>query len=147
MKRIMVICIGMIYASAVTAGCGPSKEQSDIRIEATLYRKNAEENGKDDAQLSYDFDDYHPDDKKGYVRDELKHTFSSWNASKIKLAETTTIQGQSAKIVYYVYLHDQVFRDRPEQADIKVDAEPKRFYLTTEYYALLSAKKVAPDKK
>jgi hypothetical protein len=146
MKRILTICIGIFYASALMAGCGASKEQPDIRIEATLYQKS-EQNGQDDIQLSYDFDDYHPDDKKGYARDEAKHTFSNWSASNIKLDGTTTIQGQSAKIVYYVYLHDQVFRDQAERAEIKVNADPKRFYLNAQYYALLCAKTVEPDKK
>jgi hypothetical protein len=134
----------MIHASALTAGCGPSKEQSDIRIEATLFKENK---GGNDSQLSFDFDEYHPGDKKGYVRDETKHTFSSWNSSKIKLGDATTIQGRSAKIVYYVYLNDQVFRGEEERAEIKVNADPKKFYLTAEHYTLLCAKTIEPDKK
>lgn len=149
MKRILVICIGMIYAPALMAGCGPSKddadEKPDIRIEATLYEQNGDGAPK---QLSYDFDEYHPDDKNGYVRDNTKHTFSAYSPSQIKLGDATTIQGQSANIVYYVYLNDALFRDATENAQIKINDAAKKFYVDRQgHYALLCAKTVEPDKK
>jgi hypothetical protein len=155
-----VLLIVCLYPSILIAGLFPSKtddaagccpcstsaneaEPSPIVIEATLYEQTSEDDGP--KQLSYDFDNYNPAPNDGYARDKIKHTYTTFARSKITLSEAT-IEGQSAKIIYFVALNEAIFHDT-HRADIKIDAEPKKIYLDQTHYALLCAKRMVAAKK
>lgn len=133
--RMMLVCL---YPSILMAGCGPSKEKPDILIEATLGKENSHD-------ISHDFDYYHSDDQNQYARNQ-KHAYSIYAMSSITLGDAT-IEGKSAKIVYYVSLNQALFRDT-KNAEIKINEPPKKFSLDDQgHYALLCAKTIASDKK